>query len=78
MMMNKINTICLSCGQVQVRTDFEKEINEKYIVLSKKMCPLCGKNAKQIATKNIKVLRKKLECSNENSLDQHIYGLIQR
>lgn len=76
--MNKINTICLSCGQVQIRTDFEKEIKDKYIVLNKKMCPLCGKSTTQVATKNIKVLRKNLEFTKIGSLDEHIYSLIQR
>lgn len=76
--MNKKYTICLSCGQVQIRTDINKEIKNKYIVLNKKMCPNCGLNTKQVATKNIKLLKKELNINRLNSLDEQLYYLIQR
>lgn len=75
--MNKINTICLSCGKVQVRTDIMEELNDKYIILTKKkVCPRCNRETKQIATKNVKTLIKKLDQT--NSQDKKILSLIGR
>ena len=75
--MNKINTICLCCGKVQVRTDIIVELNEKYIVLDKKkMCPRCERETKQIATKSVKTLVKKLDTSNNQ--DKKVLNLIGR
>lgn len=77
--MNKINTICLRCGKVQVRTDIMEEINDKYIRLSNPMmCPKCKIKTSQIATKDIKELRKKLEQNPSGSLDSHVIKLIKR
>ena len=67
--MNKVNTICLSCGKVQVRTDIVENLNDKYVVLSKKiMCPRCNRETKQAATKNIKTLVKKLDPAKDKLL----------
>ena len=75
--MNKINTICLSCGKVQVRTDIFEDLTDKYIILTKKkMCPRCERETKQIATKNIKTLVKKLDQTNNQ--DNKILSLIER
>lgn len=75
--MNKIYIICLSCGNVQVRTDILEDLNDKYIILSKKkMCPKCGRETKQVATRNIKTLSKKLDENNKR--DKQIINLIKR
>ena len=59
--MNKTYIICLSCGNVQLRTDIEKIIGDKYIFLDKKMiCPKCNDKTKVIATKNIAKLKTEL------------------
>lgn len=77
--MTKIFTICLRCGKVQVRTDMIENINDNYIELKeKRMCPRCLINTKQIATKNIDNLRRKLEESPSNSLDGYVIKLIKR
>lgn len=76
-MKNKNYTICLKCGTVQVRTDIEKIIKDKYIVLDKKIdCPHCNTKTKTAVTKNIKVLRKTLEDSHKTQMDKHLYELI--
>jgi hypothetical protein len=75
--VNKVKTICLSCGKVQVRTDIIEELNDKYIILTqKKMCPKCQRETKQVATKNIKTLVKKLDISNNQ--DKKVLSLIGR
>ena len=76
-MKNKNYTICLNCGAVQIRTDIEKVIGDRYIVLDKKVnCPKCNTNAKLVATKNIKILKKKLLESPNNKMDNHLLELI--
>ncbi len=75
--MNKKYTICLTCGKVQVRTDINEKLNNKYIFLKKKIrCPYCEEETKQAATKNIKSLVKKLVPTNNK--DQEILYLIGR
>ena len=75
--MNKTYIICLSCGKVQVRTDILEDLNNKYIILSKRiMCPSCGRETKQIATKNIKTLNEKIDENNKR--DIQILNLIKR
>lgn len=77
--MNKISTICLTCGNVQIRTDIIENINGKYINLkSPRMCPKCQTKTKQIATKKVQTLRVKLEKETSNSLEEHILKLIKR
>lgn len=76
--MNKKYLICLDCGNVQVRTDINKIINNKYILLSSKYyCPNCDTNTKQVATNNIKVLKKSLVDST-NNLDNQLSFLLGR
>ena len=75
--MKKGNIICLACGNVQVRTDIIESLNDKYIILDKKkMCPRCHRETKQIATKNVKTLVKKLDTS--NGQDKKVLSLIGR
>ena len=77
--MSKVNTICLRCGKVQVRTDILEPINNKYIQLKKPLiCPKCNIKTSQIATKNIQDLRKNLEKNPNESLDSYILKLIKR
>ena len=77
--MNKVNTICLRCGKVQVRTDIIENINSKYIQLRNKInCQQCNMKTNQIATKNVQELRKKLNETVENNLDSYVYKLIKR
>lgn len=77
--MNKIHTICLRCGKVQVRTDIIKDKDSKYTILNDKInCPECRIKTNQIATKNVQELRKKLEDNPETSLDCYVYKLIKR
>ena len=75
--MEKIYTICLSCGKVQLRTDIVVELaNKTYIFLDKKMmCPKCNKPTQFIATKDIKKLKKSLANSN-NKLEQKLNNYI--
>ena len=76
--MNKKYLICLNCGNVQVRTDINKVIANKYVLLdSKYNCSKCEANTKQVATNNIKILKKSIADSN-NSLDNQIYSLLSR
>ena len=76
-MKNKAYTICLNCGKVQIRTDIEKEIKDKYIVLDKKInCPICSANTKVAVTNNIKILKKELLVSHNNKMDNHLLELI--
>lgn len=75
--MSKINIICLSCGKVQVRTDIMDNVSDTYIILDKKkMCPRCQRETKQVATKNVKTLAKRLDMS--NSQDKKVLSLIGR
>lgn len=77
--MNKIATICLRCGKVQIRTDMIENINGMYINLkNSRMCPGCQTKTKHIATKQIKTLRIKLEERTSNHLEEHILELIKR
>ena len=77
--MSKINTICLTCGKVQIRTDVLENITGMYVNLKKpRMCPRCERTTKQIATKRVQTLRVKLEEQTNNSLDKHILELIKR
>jgi len=77
--MNKINTICLTCGKVQIRTDIFEDINGIYINLKKpRMCPRCERTTKHIATKRVQTLRVKLEEKNNSSSENHILELIKR
>lgn len=77
--MSKINTICLRCGKVQVRTDVVETLNNKYVKLKqKRICPQCNIKTEHIATKDIKELRKKLEKETNESLDGYIHLLIRR
>lgn len=77
--MNKINTICLRCGKVQVRTDIFENIGSKYIQINKKLkCEKCNNLTNQIATKSVQQLRKKLEKNIENNLDNYVFKLIKR
>ena len=77
--MNKINVICLRCGNVQIRTDVLEEINDKYITLNKAiMCFRCNKKTSHIATQNVKDLRLKLEKNHNSALDSYVIKLIKR
>lgn len=76
-MSNKINVICLKCGQVQVRTDIITTISEKYILSKNIICSNCAKKTTHVLTNNIKRLKKELKDGN-TSLDKQIYHLIER
>ncbi len=81
--MSKVNTICLRCGTVQVRSDLveilENNDEDKYMILEeKKMCPKCKIKTNQIATKDIKMLKKSLETNPNKKLDSYILKLIKR
>ena len=70
-------TICLNCGNVQVRTDILNNISEKYILLDKKIqCPRCNEITKMVATKNIKILKKELSLNQQSKMDTRILKLI--
>lgn len=76
--MSKLITLCLKCGNAQVRTDIEKVVTERYIVLDKWYCPNCSKITKQIATKDTKKLRQTLEKDSKEPIDEYIIKLIKR
>ena len=77
--MSKINTICLTCGKVQIRTDVLDNITGKYVFLKQtRMCPKCERTTKHIATKKVQNLRTKLEEKTVNSSEKHILELIKR
>lgn len=77
--MTKINTICLSCGKVQVRTDLNIIENKNYVFLKgKQHCPNCESFTPHVATKDIKVLRKKLTENCERGQDKKVLELIKR
>lgn len=77
--MTKKNTICLRCGLVQVRTDINNIISDRYIVLEKKyMCPKCHTNTNMIVTNKIQILRKQLKESPNEGLDSYILKLIKK
>lgn len=77
--MTKKNIICLRCGKVQIRTDIEEDIGDRYVTLDKKrMCPKCNRNTNFIATNNIQTLRKQLEENPYYELDSYILKLIKK
>ena len=77
--MNKVNTICLSCGKVQIRTNLNIIENKNYVFLKGKYhCPNCESFTSHIATKNVKILRKKLIENCERQQDNKILELIKR
>lgn len=77
--MSKINTICLRCGKVQVRTDIMENISGKYVqIKNKRNCEQCNIKTNHIATKSVQELRKKLEEHLDNSLDNYVFKLIKR
>ena len=67
-MANKLYTICLACGNVQVRTDIVTSFGTRpFVMLDRKsMCPKCRTLTQQIATKDIKQLKKTLESSDSS------------
>ena len=78
-MKTKKNVICLRCGSVQVRTDIEDILTDRYIILKKKnMCPRCKIDTNFIATNNIESLRKKLEENPDRKLDSYILKLVKK
>lgn len=77
--MTKKNIICLRCGNVQVRTDIEDTLTDRYIVLKKKnLCPKCKISTNFIVTSNIQNLRKQLEENPNKELDSYILKLIKK
>lgn len=75
--MNKMYLICLNCGNVQVRTDINEQLNGKYtLIRSKIICPKCCELTKQVETKNISVLKKKLSRNPRTEMDNYISSLI--
>ena len=75
--MNKCNVICLNCGNVQIRTDISETLENKYIVLKRRiMCKCCDMETKHIATKSVKTLSKKLDINKDK--DYEILCLIGR
>ena len=60
-----------------MRTDIMENITDKYIQLQKPfMCPKCNIKTTQLATKNIKKLKKKLEKNPNSPLDSYVLKLI--
>lgn len=76
-MPNKINIICLKCGQVQVRTDIISTFTEKYTLSKNITCSNCAKKTIHVLTHNIKKLKKELK-DGTTPLDKQIYHLIER
>ena len=75
--MNRQMAICLRCGNVQVRTDLEQISSSSYIVLKRNLfCPKCQMETRQVATKDVKILKKQLSESIYKPLDTHIFNLI--
>lgn len=76
-MSAKIYTLCLGCGNVQVRSDIVTSFTSKpYVFLDKKsICPKCHKISQYIATKDIKQLKKTL-VNSTNVTDQKIRNYI--
>lgn len=78
-MKTKKQVICLRCGKVQIRTDIESPLTDRYIILKKKnMCPKCKINTNFIATNNIENLRRKLEENPNKELDSYILKLVKK
>lgn len=76
-MMNKTYNICLTCGNVQLRTDIDAIINGNYKMINEKIyCPRCRKNTKSAVTKNIKILKKELTDNTKTQMDNHLLELI--
>lgn len=69
---NKMYTMCLTCGMVQVRTDIDYEIDNKYILLPISVrCPKCNKLAASIGTRDIKAVKKSLKNGEEIAKNDH-------
>lgn len=78
-MKTKKQIICLRCGTIQVRTDIENTLTDRYIILkNKNMCPRCKIDTNFIATNNIESLRKKLEENPDKKLDSYILKLVKK
>ncbi len=71
--MDKIYTICLSCGKVQVRTDVIVDLKNKMYAFPKEkvMCPKCRNDTQTMATKDVKKLKKVLT-SSPNELERKL------
>ena len=76
-MKDKKYLICLACGTVQVRTDIEKIMDNKYKLLKNNYrCPYCNKETSHVATNNIHILEKTLVP--KNNMDKRVLSLIGR
>lgn len=77
--MTKSNIICLNCSKVQIRTDISIEPNKNYVFLKgKHKCPNCDSFTSQVATKDVKILRKRLTANCVSNQDRKVLELIQR
>ena len=77
--MNKINLICINCARVQIRTDVNIQPDKDYVFLKgKRQCPSCNEFTPQVATKDIKILRKRLAENCITNQDKKVLKLIQR
>ena len=77
--MTKTNLICINCARVQIRTDINIEPDKNYVFLKgKHKCPVCDSFTQQIATKDVKILRKKLTDNCVTNHDRKVLELIQR
>lgn len=77
--MTKMYTICLRCGNVQIRTDINETMIDKYIILEKeRKCPKCHIKTKHVATLNIDKLRKELEDNPNRNIDGYLLKLIKK
>lgn len=77
--MTKSNIICINCGNVQIRTDINFQTDKNYVFLKgKHKCPICTSFTSQVATKDVKILRKKLTESCITNQDKKVLELIQR
>ncbi len=76
-MSNKVYTICLACGTVQARTDIITSFgNKPFVMLDRKIiCPKCRTLTQNIATKDVKQLKKTLE-SSESTLAKKLNSYI--
>ena len=71
--------ICISCGNVQIRTDIFVQEGKNYVFLQgKHKCPVCDSFTSQIATKDVKILRKQLTENGTTRQDKKVLELIQR
>ena len=75
--MNQAYTICLGCGNVQIRTDIVEDLKDKDLVLIKnsKMCSKCHKIQQFVATKDIRKLKKSLSNTND-SLGKRVNNIV--